>query len=105
MFITNANAAVTGGGTDLMSFLPIAVIFVLFFFMIIRPQMKQAKETRAMIAALKKGDEVVTSGGLVGKVTKVGDSFVSLEIALDTIVNVQKPAVLSLLPPGTIKSI
>ena len=105
MFITNANAAATAGATDLMSFLPIVVIFVLFFFMIIRPQMKQAKETRAMVAALKKGDDVVTSGGLVGKVTKVGDSFVSLEIALDTIINVQKPAVLSLLPPGTIKSI
>ena len=105
MFITNANAAVAGGATDLMSFLPIVVIFALFFFMIIRPQMKQAKESRAMIAALKKGDEVVTSGGVVGKVTKVGDSFVSIEIATDTVIHVQKPAVLSLLPPGTIKTI
>ena len=105
MFISNAYAASAVGATDLMSFLPIVIIFILFFFMIIRPQMKQAKETRNMIAALKKGDEVATTGGVVGKVTKVGDSFVSIEIAVDTIVNVQKAAVLTLLPPGTIKSI
>lgn len=105
MFISNAYAASAAGATDLMSFLPIIIIFILFFFMIIRPQMKQAKETRAMVAALKKGDEVATTGGLVGKITKVGDSFVSIEIAPDTVIHVQKAAVLTLLPPGTIKSI
>ncbi len=105
MFISNAYAAPAAGATDLMSFLPIVIIFILFFFMIIRPQMKQAKETRAMVAALKKGDEVATTGGVVGKITKVGDSFVSLEIASDTVINVQKAAVQTLLPPGTIKSI
>ena len=105
MFISNAYASSALGSTDLMSFLPIVIIFILFFFIIIRPQMKQAKETRNMIAALKKGDEVATSGGVIGKVTKVGDSFVSIEIATDTIINVQKAAVLKLLPPGTIKSI
>lgn len=105
MFISNAYAASAAGATDLMSFLPIVIIFILFFFMIIRPQMKQAKETRTMVSALKKGDEVATTGGVVGKITKVGDSFVSLEIAPDTVINVQKAAVLTLLPPGTIKSI
>ena len=105
MFISNAFAAPAVGATDLMSFLPIVIIFILFFFMIIRPQMKQAKETRAMVAALKKGDEVATTGGVVGKITKVGDSFISLEIAADTVIHLQKAAVLTLLPPGTIKSI
>lgn len=105
MFISNAYAAPAAGATDLMSFLPIVIIFILFFFMIIRPQMKQAKETRNMVAALKKGDEVTTTGGVIGKVTKVGDSFVSIEIATDTVINVQKAAVQTLLPPGTIKSI
>lgn len=105
MFISNAFAASAAGATDLMSFLPIVIIFILFFFMIIRPQMKQAKETRAMVAAIKKGDEVATTGGVVGKVTKVGDSFVSIEIAEGTVINLQKTAVQTLLPPGTIKSI
>ncbi len=88
-----------------MSFLPLVVIFVLFFFMIIRPQMKQAKEQRAMIAALQKGDEVVTSGGVVGKVTKVSESFVTVEIAANTEVIVQKQAIQTALPKGTIKNI
>lgn len=105
MFISNAYAAGTTSGSDLMSFLPLIVIFVLFFFMIIRPQMKAAKAQREMIAALQKGDEVVTSGGIVGKVTKVTESFVSIEIAANTEITVQKQAVQSALPKGTIKSI
>ena len=104
MFISNAYAA-SGPTNELMSFLPLVVIFVLFFFMIIRPQMKQAKEQRNMIAALQKGDEVVTSGGIVGKVTKVSDAFITLEIALNTEINVQKTAIQTALPKGTIKSI
>lgn len=104
MFISNAYAA-SGATNELMSFLPLVVIFVLFFFMIIRPQMKQAKEQRNMIAALQKGDEVVTSGGIVGKVTKVSDAFITLEIALNTEINVQKTAIQTALPKGTIKSI
>lgn len=104
MFISNAYAA-AAPATDFTSFLPLIVIFVLFFFMIIRPQMKQAKEHRNMIAALQKGDEVVTSGGIVGKVTKVTDAFVSVEIAPGTEITVQKHAVQSALPKGTIKSI
>ena len=105
MFISNAYAAGATTGGDLMSFLPLVVIFVLFFFMIIRPQMKAAKAQREMITALQKGDEVVTSGGIVGKVTKVTESFVSLEIATNTEITVQKQAVQSALPKGTIKSI
>ncbi|HSI44065.1 MAG TPA: preprotein translocase subunit YajC [Methylotenera sp.] len=105
MFISNAYAASGSPTSDLMSFLPLVVIFVLFFFMIIRPQMKQAKEQRAMIAALQKGDEVVTSGGVVGKVTKVSESFVTVEIAANTEVIVQKQAIQTALPKGTIKSI
>lgn len=105
MFISNAYAATGLASNDLMSFLPLVVIFVLFFFMIIRPQMKQAKVQRNMIAALQKGDEVVTSGGIVGKITKVTDAFVSLEIATDTEINVQRQAIQSALPKGTIKSI
>ncbi len=105
MFISNAYAASTPAATDLMSFLPLIVIFVLFFFMIIRPQMKQAKEQRNMIAALQKGDEVVTSGGIIGKVTKVTDAFVTVEIATNTEITVQKQAIQSALPKGTIKNI
>ena len=104
MFISNAYAA-AAPATDFTSFLPLIVIFVLFFFMIIRPQMKQAKEHRNMIAALQKGDEVVTSGGIVGKITKVTDTFVNVEIAPNTEITVQKHAIQSALPKGTIKSI
>lgn len=81
------------------------VIFVLFYFMLIRPQMKQAKQHKLMLEGLKAGDEVATTGGLLGKVTKVSDQFVSLEIANSTVVNVQKHTVQTLLPAGTIKSI
>jgi preprotein translocase subunit YajC len=105
VFISNAYAAGAAPSSDLMSFLPLIVIFVLFFFMIIRPQMKAAKAQREMITALQKGDEVVTSGGIVGKVTKVTESFVSIEIAANTEITMQKQAVQSALPKGTIKSI
>ncbi len=104
MFISNAYAA-AGSATDFTSFLPLIVIFLLFFFMIIRPQMKQAKEQRNMIAALQKGDEVTTTGGIVGKITKVTDAFITLEIAANTEITVQKNAVQSALPKGTIKNL
>jgi preprotein translocase subunit YajC len=105
LFISNAYAAQTAPGGDLMSFLPMIFIFVLFYFMLIRPQMKQAKEQKAMIEALKAGDEVATAGGVIGKVTKVSDAYVSIEIAANTVINVQKHTVQTMLPPGTIKSI
>lgn len=104
MFISNAYAA-SSAQAELMSFLPLIIIFVLFFFMIIRPQMKQAKETKAMIEALQKGDEVVTSGGIVGKITKVTDAFVVIDINAGNEITVQKQAISTALPKGTIKSI
>ena len=103
LFISNAYAASAAPSGDLMSFLPIVIIFALFYFMLIRPQMKQAKVQKAMIDALKAGDEVATAGGVIGKVTKVGDNYVSIEIAANTVVNVQKHTVQTMLPPGTIK--
>ena len=73
--------------------------------MLIRPQMKQAKEQRAMLDSLQKGDEVITSGGIAGRVAKVGENFISLEIAPDTLINVQKHAVQTLLPKGSLKAL
>jgi len=106
VFISNAYAAPAAAATpDWASFVPLIVIFVLFWFMLIRPQMKQAKEQRKMIEGLQKGDEVTTAGGIVGKITKVGDGFVGLEIAPDVVINVQKNTVQTLLPKGTIKSL
>lgn len=105
MFISNAYAAAAAPAPDWTSFLPLIVIFVLFWFMLIRPQMKQSKEHRKMLEALQKGDEVATSGGLMGRVVKVGDGAVSLEIADNIVVNVQKHTVQAVLPKGTLKSL
>ena len=105
MFISNAYAADAAAAPTMASFIPFILIFVLFYFMLIRPQMKQAKEHRNMLAELQKGDEVATSGGIVGKVVKVTDAYVSLEVATSTIINVQKPTVQTKLEKGTIKSI
>jgi preprotein translocase subunit YajC len=105
MFISSAFAASGGASSDWTSFVPMVVIFVLFYFMLIRPQMKQAKEQRAMIEALKVGDEVATSSGILGKVTKVADNVVSLEIAANIVISVQKQAIQAKLEKGTIKSL
>jgi preprotein translocase subunit YajC len=95
------------GGADagLMGLLPIILMFVLLYFMMIRPQMKRAKEQKAMTEALAKGDEVVTSGGVLGKIVKVTDAYVTIEIAANTEIVVQKAAVQVLLPKGTLKSV
>jgi preprotein translocase subunit YajC len=93
------------GDPGYIGLLPIVLMFVLLYFLMIRPQMKRSKETKAMIEALQKGDEVITAGGVVGRITKMGDAYVSLEIAPNTEINVQKAAVQVLLPKGTIKSI
>jgi len=97
--------AAAGGDAGLMSFLPIILMFVLLYFLMIRPQMKRAKEQKAMVEALQKGDEVITAGGVLGRITKLSDAYVSLEIAPNTEISVQKAAVQILLPKGTIKSI
>lgn len=88
-----------------MSFLPIILMFVVLWFIMIRPQMKRQKETKAMLEALAKGDEVVTAGGILGKVTKVAEQFVVVEIAANTEITVQKSAVTSVLPKGTLKAL
>lgn len=106
MLISNAFAqtAPASGGMDLLGLMPLVLMFVLLYFLMIRPQAKRAKEHRSMLAALQKGDEVVTAGGALGKVTKVGDSFVTIEIAPNIEIQVQKPSISTLLPKGTIKS-
>ena len=93
--------------SSLMSFLPLILMFVVLYFLMNRPQMKRAKEHKAMISALAKGDEVVTAGGVVGKITQVDDAYVTIDIGSESPVNihVQKQAVQTLLPKGTIKGI
>jgi preprotein translocase subunit YajC len=106
--ISNAFAqGAAGGGAEssLMSFLPLILMFAVLYFIMIRPQMKRQKEHRNMLAAMAKGDEVVTNGGVVGKVTKVGEAYVGVEISEGTEILVQKSAVTTILPKGTIKSL
>ena len=109
MFISSAFAqtapAAAGGDTQssLMSMLPLVLMFVVLYFVMIRPQMKKQKEHRAMVDALAKGDEVVTAGGVLGKVTKISDAFVSVEVANGVEIQIQRQAVAQVLPKGTIK--
>ncbi|HEY9531405.1 MAG TPA: preprotein translocase subunit YajC [Burkholderiales bacterium] len=106
MIISNAYAQATGGGdAGIIGFLPIILMFVLLYFLMIRPQMKRAKETKAMIEALQKGDEVITAGGVLGRITRITDAYIGLEIAPNTEINVQKASVQVLLPKGTLKSL
>ena len=104
-FITDAWAqAAPQATTDpLVSFLPLIFIFVVFYFLLIRPQSKKAKEHKQMVEALAKGDEVVTNGGLLGRITKVGDNFLEVEVAENIRVKVQRQAIASLMPKGTVK--
>jgi len=97
-----AAAPATPGFTQ---FLPLIIIFILFWFMLIRPQMKRAKEQKKMLSEIQKGDEVITASGQVGKIAKIGEQFVSLEIADGVITHVQKQSIQTLLPKGTIKGI
>ncbi len=90
-------------GSSLMSMLPLLLMFVVLYFIMIRPQMKKQKEHRAMIDALAKGDEVVTAGGLLGKVTSLSDTNVGLQVANGVEVQMQRSAVVQVLPKGTIK--
>ena len=92
-------------GADLWSMMPILLMFVVLYFIMIRPQMKRAKEMKAMIEALQKGDEVVAAGGIVGKISKLNESYVTLQIADNVEIRLQRPAVQLVLPKGTIKNI
>jgi preprotein translocase subunit YajC len=93
------------GGMDILSMLPLVLMFVLLYFLLLRPQMKRAKEQKQMIASLQKGDEVITSGGALGRVAKVSDTYVNLEIAPNVEITVQKSAIQTMLPKGTIKNV
>ena len=96
--------AAASQGFDIFQMLPLVLMFVLLYFLMIRPQSKRAKEHKAMLTGLQKGDEVVTAGGALGKITRVGDNFVSVEIAPNVEIQVQKPSITTLLPKGTIKT-
>src|SRR5512139_2010843 len=104
-YAQSAAPSAASGTAMIQQFLPLIIIFVLFWFMLIRPQMKRAKEQKKMLTELAKGDEVATASGQVGKVVKVGDQYVSLEIADGVITHVQKQSVQTLLPKGTIKGL
>jgi preprotein translocase subunit YajC len=111
VFISNAYAQTAGTAADpgmmgnLTTFLPLVLMFVVMYFLMIRPQQKRAKEQRSMMDALAKGDEVVTAGGILGKVSKVNDTYVTVEIAPNTEIVVQKNSITTLLPKGTLKSL
>ena len=107
MFISNAyaEAAAPVQGAGIMDFLPLIVLVAVFYFFILRPQSKRAKEHKAMIEAVQRGDEVVTTGGEVGRVSKVYEEYVGVEFAENIEMTVQKSAIQSVLPKGTIKSI
>jgi preprotein translocase subunit YajC len=103
-FIASAYAQDATPQGGLMSFLPLIIIFIIFYFLLIRPQMKRAKEHRKLVAELAVGDEVVTNGGLLGRITKVGESFLTVEVADNLQIKLQRHAVASVVPKGTIKS-
>ena len=88
---------------SLMGMLPLVLMFVVLYFVMIRPQMKKQKEHKAMIEAIVKGDEVVTAGGILGKVSKLGDSYVGLEVSSGVEVQIQRSAIVQVLPKGSIK--
>jgi preprotein translocase subunit YajC len=107
LIISNAYAegapAASGGG--ILDFLPLIALLAVFYFLVLRPQQKRAKEHKNMMGALQKGDEIVTAGGTLGRVAKVGDNYIGVEIAEGVTINVQKASIQTVLPKGTIKSI
>lgn len=106
--IRDAMAQAAGGAGPqggLMSFLPLIILFVAFYFFLIRPQMKRQREHQKLVEGLQKGDEVVTSGGLLGRISDVGDVYVKVEVARGVDVRIQRAAVSAVLPKGTLKEI
>ncbi len=104
MFISDAYAqaaAAPAAGGGIASFLPLILMFVALYFLMIRPQMKRQKETKAMLEALTKGDDVVTQGGVIGKITKLGETFVNVEVANGVELQVQRAAIIQVLPKGS----
>ena len=104
LFISTAHAAPAGGGDPFMAFLPLIIIFVLFYFLLIRPQMKRQKEHRQLVENLDTGDEIVTAGGVVGRITEVGEQFVIVEVADGVQLKVQRHTIGGVMPKGTLKS-
>ncbi len=104
--ISNAYAqtAQATGGDTLIGLLPIFLMFILLYFLMIRPQMKKAKEQKGMIDGLQKGDEVIAIG-IIGRITKIGDGYIGLEVADGHVIHVQKGAVTTLLPKGTLNDV
>ena len=106
LLISNAWAqAGDGGGSSLFSLLPLALIFVLFYFLLIRPQQRRAKQHKQMVAAVKAGDEVATNGGLVGRVTDLDDNCVTLKVATGVNIQVQRHAIAQMMPKGVFKEL
>jgi preprotein translocase subunit YajC len=108
VLISPAHAQAAGAASQsdtLLTFLPMIAIFVVFYFLLIRPQQKKAKEARAMLDALEKGNEVVTAGGIVGRITRLTDQYAAIEVAPNVEMTVQRGAISQLLPKGTIKTI
>jgi preprotein translocase subunit YajC len=107
MFISNAyaQAAPAAASTEsgLLGMLPLVLMFVVMYFVMIRPQMKRQKEHKAMIEAVAKGDEVVTTGGVIGKISKIGDNFIHLEVASGVELQIQRGAITQVLPKGSLK--
>ena len=107
MFISQAFAqtapAASGGESSMLGLLPIVLMFVVLYFIMIRPQMKRQKEHKTMVEALAKGDEVVTAGGMLGRVSKMGETYLHIEVANGVELQVQRSSVVQVLPKGTIK--
>ena len=108
MLISSAYAQASGAASQsdtLLTFLPMIAIFVVFYFLLIRPQQKKQKEARAMLDALEKGNEVITAGGVLGRIVKLDEQYVTVEVAPNTQMVVQRGAISQLLPKGTIKAL
>jgi len=108
VLISSAYAQASGAASQsdtLLTFLPMVAIFVVFYFLMIRPQQKKQKEARAMLDALEKGNEVVTAGGVLGRIVKLDEQYVTVEVAPNTQMVVQRGAISQLLPKGTIKAL
>ena len=103
LFISDAGAQGDPAGGGLLGLLPFVLIIVVFYFLLIRPQQKRQKQHKEMVSNLSKGDEVVTTGGALGKITDVGENFVTLEIAAGVQIKVQSHAIQAMMPKGTIK--
>lgn len=104
-FISDAWAQSGDDGSGFLGFLPLILIFVVFYFLLIRPQQKRAKEHKTMVAAVAKGDEIVTNGGTLGKIIAVDEHFVTLEIASKVNIQVQRGAIAQMMPKGTVKAV